>query len=52
VRYRKCCSSVGIGISGGAQEQAQGRLVSENYFPVLGVESALGRLFSSRMRRE
>lgn len=34
-----------IRISGGAQEEAQGRLVSENYFSVLGVEPALGRFF-------
>jgi predicted permease len=37
-----------IRVSGGAQEEAQGRLVSENYFSVLGVEPALGRFFTRR----
>ena len=37
-----------IRVSGGAQEQAQGRLVSENYFLVLGVEPAIGRLFKQQ----
>jgi predicted permease len=35
-----------IRVSGGAQEEAQGRLVSENYFSVLGVEPAFGRFFT------
>jgi predicted permease len=35
-----------IRISGGEQEEAQGRLVSENYFSVLGVEPAIGRVFN------
>lgn len=34
-----------IRVSSGAQEEAQGRLVSENYFSVLGVEPAFGRFF-------
>lgn len=37
-----------IRVSGGTQEEAQGRLVSENYFPVLGVEPAVGRLFKQQ----
>jgi predicted permease len=32
-------------IGGGPQEAARGRLVSENYFSVLGVEPAIGRFF-------
>lgn len=32
-------------IAGGAQEEAFGRLVSENYFSLLGVEPAIGRFF-------
>ncbi len=34
-----------VRISGGSQEQARGRLVSENYFGVFGVKPAMGRLF-------
>lgn len=34
-----------VRIRGGPQEQARGRLVSENYFAVFGVKSAVGRLF-------
>ncbi len=34
-----------VRIAGGAQEQARGRLVSENYFSVFGVQPAIGRLF-------
>jgi predicted permease len=37
-----------IRISGGQQEEARGRLVSENYFSVLGVEAAIGRVFSQQ----
>jgi predicted permease len=37
-----------IRISGGEQEEAQGRLVSENYFSVLGVEPAIGRVFNEQ----
>lgn len=33
-------------ISGGAQEEARGRLVSENYFFVFGVKAAIGRFFT------
>jgi predicted permease len=33
-------------ITGGSQEEATGRLVSENYFPVLGVEPFIGRVFT------
>ena len=33
-------------IVGGSQEEARGRLVSENYFPVLGVEPFIGRVFT------
>ena len=33
-------------IAGGEQEQARGRLVSENYFTVFGVQPSLGRLFT------
>ena len=35
-----------VQISGGSQEQARGRLVSENYFAVFGVKPAIGRLFT------
>jgi len=35
-----------VRIAGGAQEEAQGKLVSEEYFSVLGVEPAIGRFFS------
>jgi predicted permease len=34
-------------IKGGPQEDARGRLVSEEYFSVLGVEPAIGRFFTS-----
>lgn len=34
-----------VRIAGGQQEQARGRLISENYFTVFGVQPALGRLF-------
>lgn len=34
-----------VRIAGGPQEQARGRLVSENYFTVFGVQPAIGRLF-------
>jgi predicted permease len=34
-----------VWIAGGPQEQASGRLVSENYFTVFGVQAAIGRLF-------
>ncbi len=34
-----------VRITGGSQESARGRLVSENYFTVFGVQSAIGRLF-------
>ena len=34
-----------VRIAGGLQEQARGRLVSENYFAVFGVQPAIGRLF-------
>lgn len=34
-----------VRIAGPAQEQARGRLVSENYFEVFGVQPAIGRLF-------
>ncbi len=34
-----------VRIKGGSQEQARGRLVSENYFAVFGVKPAMGRLF-------
>jgi predicted permease len=37
-----------VRISGGLQEQARGRLVSENYFAVFGVRPAIGRLFMQR----
>ena len=33
-------------IGGGGQEETLGRLVSENYFSVLGVEPAIGRFFN------
>ena len=35
-----------VRIRGGSQEQARGRLVSENYFAVFGVKPAIGRLFT------
>jgi predicted permease len=35
-----------VRISGGGSEQVRGRLVSENYFTVFGVEPARGRLFT------
>jgi predicted permease len=35
-----------VRIKGGSQEQARGRLVSENYFAVFGVKPAIGRLFT------
>lgn len=35
-----------VRIAGGPQEEAQGRLVTENYFSVLGVEPAIGRFFN------
>jgi hypothetical protein len=34
-----------VRIAGGPQEQARGRLVSENYFSAFGVYAAIGRLF-------
>ena len=34
-----------VRIRGGSQEQARGRLVSENYFSVFGVNPTIGRLF-------
>jgi putative ABC transport system permease protein len=34
-----------VRIGGGPQEQARGRLVSENYFGVFGVSASIGRLF-------
>jgi predicted permease len=34
-------------IKGGPQEDARGRLVSEEYFSVLGIEPAIGRFFTS-----
>jgi predicted permease len=37
---------VNVRISGGPQEEARGRLVSENYFSVLGVEPVIGRFFN------
>ncbi len=33
-------------IAGGAQEEARGRLVTEEYFSVLGVEPSIGRVFT------
>ena len=46
-----CASQVGlerwpVRIGRGSQEQARGRLVSENYFAVFGVKAAIGRLFT------
>jgi predicted permease len=35
-------------IAGGEQEQIQGRLVSEEYFSVLGLEPSIGRVFNSQ----
>ena len=35
-----------VRIGEGSQEQARGRLVSENYFTVFGVKPAIGRLFT------
>lgn len=40
-----------VRIGGGAPEQARGRLVSENYFEVFGVQPARGRLFLQRGRK-
>jgi predicted permease len=37
-----------VRISGGEQEETQGRLVSENYFSVLGVDPAIGRVFNDQ----
>jgi len=37
-----------VRISGSAPEQLRGRLVSENYFTVFGVEPARGRLFAQQ----
>jgi hypothetical protein len=37
-----------VRISGGALEQLRGRLVSENYFTVFGVEPARGRVFTEQ----
>lgn len=34
-----------VRIAGGPQEEAKAKLVSEEYFPVLGVEPAIGRFF-------
>jgi hypothetical protein len=39
-----------VRIAGGPQEQARGRLVSENYFAVFGVQAAVGRLFMQKRR--
>jgi predicted permease len=36
-----------IHVNGGPQEDARGRLVSEEYFSVLGVEPSIGRFFTS-----
>jgi predicted permease len=36
-----------VRIQGGPQEDARGKLVSEEYFSVLGVEPAIGRFFSA-----
>ncbi|HKR96995.1 MAG TPA: ABC transporter permease, partial [Candidatus Angelobacter sp.] len=33
-------------IGGGSQEEAQGKLVSEDYFSVLGIDPAIGRFFN------
>jgi predicted permease len=46
-----CAAQAQIGrlhvrIGGGEQEDARGRLVSEEYFSVLGVDPAIGRLFT------
>jgi predicted permease len=46
-----CASGSGLDrwnvrIGGGPQEEAQGRLVSENYFQVLGVAPVAGRVFT------
>ncbi len=35
-----------VRVSGGSQEEARGRLVSEEYFSVLGVEPLIGRVFT------
>src|SRR5260221_4716033 len=35
-----------VRIAGGGQEEARAKLVSEEYFSVLGVEPAVGRFFS------
>ncbi len=37
-----------VRLAGGPQEQARGRLVSENYFSVFGVQAAIGRMFMGR----
>ena len=37
-----------VRISGGLQEEAHGRVVSENYFSVFGIRPALGRFFTQR----
>ena len=37
-----------VQVSGAAQEEVRGRLVSENYFSVFGVKPALGRFFLQR----
>lgn len=39
-------SRFSLHIADGGQEEALGRLVSENYFSVLGVEPAIGRFFN------
>jgi predicted permease len=36
-----------VRIAGSSQEEARGRLVTEEYFSVLGVEPAIGRFFTS-----
>jgi predicted permease len=36
-----------VRLGGGAQEEAKGKLVSEEYFSVLGVEPAIGRFFTA-----
>lgn len=37
-----------VHIADGAQEQASGRLVSENYFSVFGISPAIGRFFTQQ----
>jgi predicted permease len=39
-------SSLAVRIGSNGQEKAQGRLVSENYFSVFGVEPTIGRFFN------